>query len=173
MTLLKLHGSTNWLALLFGGATSGVFAVHGGALGARPVIASGDISFLGYDGLSDPLFTRRSAAVSPMILPTRSKQFFFDTSFGREWEDFWDALWEQAGQYLQNSGEIFILGYSLASVDERACELLFSTLARDVRIEIASGSQSGDIAGRFRQREFINVVEARESYFENWVGGRG
>ncbi len=170
--LLKLHGSTNWLAILFGGRTRGPFQVQGAALGTRPVIASAEFDFLGYNGLSDPLFSGPSAAVSPMILPTRSKKFYFDTSFGNEWEDFWNDLWEQARQYLQGSDEIFILGYSLAAVDERACDLLFSGPSRDARIEVASGSHTGDIVGRFRQCGFSNVVEARETYFERWVVAR-
>jgi hypothetical protein len=70
-TLLKLHGSTNWLAILFGGATSGFFQFQGSSLGERPAIGSAEIGFLGYEGLSDPLFPRPSAAVSPMILPCR------------------------------------------------------------------------------------------------------
>jgi hypothetical protein len=171
-TLLKLHGSTNWLTLLFGGVTSGVVAVPGGALGDRPVIASAEICFLGYDGLHDPLFTRPSAAISPMILPTRSKQFFFDTSFGREWEGLWDSLWGQARQSLENSEEVFVLGYSMASVDERACELLFTSPSREVRIEVSSGSATGSIVQRFKDRGYLNAVGADHTHFEDWVSSK-
>lgn len=163
--LLKLHGSTNWLALLFEGKM-GFFQVSGPPRGVRPVIASAEIDFLGYRGFSDPLFTRPSACddQAPMILPAGNKKFL--------WEDVWSVLWEQAGQCLHDSQEIFILGYSLAPVDGRACDLLFCNPLHNARIEISSGLQSGDIASRFRQRGFINVVEARESYFESWVNDR-
>lgn len=171
-TLLKLHGSTNWLSLLFGGVTSGVCAVPGGALGGRPVIGSAEISFLGHDGLSDPLFTRLSAAVSPMILPTRSKQFFFDTSFGREWESFWNALWEQAGRSLENSEGVFVIGYSMAPADERACELLLSSPSRDARIEVSSGSATECIVKRFKERRYLNATRADHTHFEDWVSKR-
>jgi len=172
-TLLKLHGSTNWLALLFGGATSDVVAVQGGALGKRPVIGTAEIDFLGYDTLADPLFARASAAVPPMILPARSKRFFFDTSFGREWEDFWNSLWQQARQALQNSKEVFVLGYSMPPADERACELLLTRPSRDVRVEIASGSQTTKIVDRFRSSGLVNAAGARETYFESWVRNEG
>jgi len=42
--LLKLHGSANWIALLFGGITSGITAVLDGSLGVRPVIAANELS---------------------------------------------------------------------------------------------------------------------------------
>jgi hypothetical protein len=47
-TVLKLHGSTSWLALLFGGRTSGFFQVQpGGTFEPRPVIAKNELSYLG------------------------------------------------------------------------------------------------------------------------------
>jgi hypothetical protein len=46
--ILKLHGSTSWLALIFGGATSGVSQFQpGGTLGLRPVVGKNEISFSG------------------------------------------------------------------------------------------------------------------------------
>ncbi|HTF69519.1 MAG TPA: hypothetical protein VK638_43255 [Edaphobacter sp.] len=46
--ILKLHGSINWLAVLFGGSR-GPFAVSTeGAFGRRPVFGSDDLSALGY-----------------------------------------------------------------------------------------------------------------------------
>jgi hypothetical protein len=171
-TLLKLHGSTNWLAILFGGITSGLFQFQGSSLGARPVIGPADLGFLNYTGLHDPLFTRSSAAVSPMILPTRSKQFFFDTSFGREWETFWHALWERANQSLSRSEEVFVLGYSLAPADERACELLFTSPRRDARIEISSGGDTESIVKRFRDHGYPDAVNAEYTRFEDWVGSK-
>lgn len=169
--LLKLHGSANWIALLFGGITSGITAVLDGSLGVRPVIAANELSFLGYCGLTDPRFRRPGGSILPWILPTRNKRFFFETSFGREWEDFWDSLWEQARQGLRASEAVFVLGYSLAAADERACELLFSSLSPDAKIEIASGSATDSIVGRFKNAGYQNAVGARITYFEKWVEG--
>ena len=53
------------------------------------MIAEGDLSALGYDSISDPLFPKTDAgAVPPMILPTSRKQFFFQTNVGKEWGAF-------------------------------------------------------------------------------------
>ncbi|MGD1101390.1 MAG: hypothetical protein ABSA59_04930, partial [Terriglobia bacterium] len=57
--ILKLHGSTSWLALLFGGMTSGTSQFQpGNTLGARPVIGKNELSFLGYADAVDPAFAR-------------------------------------------------------------------------------------------------------------------
>lgn len=169
--LLKLHGSAIWLALLFGGAT-GFFQFHGDALGTRPVIGTDDLSYLGYAGLSDPSFQRASGGVLPMIMPTLSKEFFFDTSFGREWEDFWNGLWQQARRSLNEAEEVVLLGYSLAAADERASELLLSAPTHSARIEISSGSDTGRIAEQFRSAGYRIVVEAKETHFESWMQSR-
>jgi hypothetical protein len=161
-TLLKLHGSTNWLAILFGGKT-GFFQMSGPPLGSRPVIPSAEISFLGYDGLSDTLFTRPSAChdSAPMILPTPNKEFW--------WVDFWNGLWQQARESLERSEEIFVLGYSLAPADERACELLLSRPLPGTRIEVSSGSATEDIVKRFKERGYLNAIGADCTHFEDWV----
>jgi hypothetical protein len=66
---LKLHGSTNWLALLFGGMTSGSSAFQpGNTLGARPAIPKNELSFLGYTDAVDPAFGKGGAALPVMIL---------------------------------------------------------------------------------------------------------
>ena len=55
--VLKLHGSTSWLAPLFGGMTSGFSAFQpSGTLSERPVIARNELSFLGYTKAVDPRF---------------------------------------------------------------------------------------------------------------------
>jgi len=167
-TLLKLHGSTNWMALLLGGKT-GFFQVQGGVFGERPVIAPDELDFLGYCALTDPALTHPSGYVPPMILPTRCKQFFFDTTFGSEWEDFWNGLWAQAEKSLMHSEEVCILGYSLAPADERASGLLFSAPTHSARIEISSGSDTGRIAEQFRGAGYRDVSEAKDTYFEDWV----
>jgi hypothetical protein len=52
--VLKLHGSTNWRALLFGGMT-GFFAGDGNSLGSRPVLCfRPDLDYLGYPDFIDP-----------------------------------------------------------------------------------------------------------------------
>jgi hypothetical protein len=93
--VLKLHGSVNWR-----------FPV---GWNGRPWIDSSEIAFLGYAGRIDPLYTGPIAdAVGTMILPARHKQFFVDSSFGRQHKAFWDSLWAQAGEALRRSREVVI-----------------------------------------------------------------
>lgn len=47
ITLLKLHGSINWRALLFGGRSAGAVNTHEGSLGTRPVFFDDDLRLLG------------------------------------------------------------------------------------------------------------------------------
>ncbi len=87
MKLLKLHGSVNWR---FPAGWNG-----------RPWIDSSEIAFLGYPDRADSRYSDPIADTSgTMILPTRCKQFFVESSFGRLHEDFWDSLWYQAAQAL-------------------------------------------------------------------------
>ncbi len=122
--LLKLHGSINWLALMFGGITGALQIQPGNVFGLRPVLGSNELAFLGYPDLTDPSFRHPGAAIPTMIMPTRSKEFFFDTNLGREWEGFWDRLWQQAADALKGSDVVVLCGYSLPPADQRARDLL-------------------------------------------------
>lgn len=64
--ILKLHGSINWLAILFGGMPSGIIPASG-PFGSRPVFGTDDLTALGYPGLTDPRFTRPSGAIQPLV----------------------------------------------------------------------------------------------------------
>ena len=129
--ILKLHGSINWIALLFAGRTGPFTFRPGTAFGSRPAIPTASLSFLGYSGAIDHIFPGEATAQPAMILPTRSKQFLFSTNLGPEFAEFWDELWRQAEGALCNAGRVVICGYSLLPVDERACELLLNTPCKD------------------------------------------
>ena len=125
-TLLKLHGSTNWIAQLFGGLHGTTFAIDLGqpALGYRPVIPAPELKFL-ESGCTDPKFVMGTGYVLPLIMPAAKKKFYMETSLNpREWEDFWDYLWSQAEHSIAMSDELHIVGYSLPEYDDRARELL-------------------------------------------------
>ncbi|HEV2245822.1 MAG TPA: hypothetical protein VGW37_04135, partial [Terriglobia bacterium] len=50
-----------------------------------------------------------SMARVAIIMPGRNKHFYIDdTSFGREWEPFYDFLWDRAREALRNADEIVI-----------------------------------------------------------------
>ncbi|MGO8935297.1 MAG: hypothetical protein ACLQDA_16455 [Terracidiphilus sp.] len=169
VSVLKLHGSINWLVSVFGGATGGTFLVNPRtSMGNHPVIHQADLEFLGYRDFSG--HTYRSGGAFPcLILPGRNKQFFFDTSFGHEYSDFWEHLWRQADRSLGGSEKIVVCGYSLLPVDEQACDLLLNTPPKHARVEIVSGNQTERIATDFRRAGFSDVSGCPGEYFRDWL----
>jgi hypothetical protein len=169
--LLKLHGSINWLVSVFGGARGGsVLALPPGtlSLGGYPFISRSDLDFLGYGEFSGRIF-EGGAAFPCLILPGRKKEFFYDTSLGDEYREFWDHLWLQAKQAVKGCDEIVICGYSLPAADERALDLLLHSPRKETHIEVVCGSQSERIAKDFRAAGFLSVTVSQEGYFEGWV----
>jgi hypothetical protein len=154
--LLKLHGSVNWLMSLFGGATgNSFFAIPPGgfSLGRHPVLHRADLHYLGYEQFSGHVY--EAGGVLPcLILPGRKKEFFYDTSLGEEYREFWDDLWSQAKQALKTCDKLVICGYSLPLADQRARDLLLNGARKEVQIEIVCGSQSGRIAEDFTTAGF-------------------
>jgi len=168
--ILKLHGSTSWLAVLFGGTTSGVSQFHpGNTLGARPVIANDELSFLGYVDTIDPAFARGGAALPVMIFPARSKDFYFGANTGIEYEGFWDELWRQADVALQLSARIVICGYSLLPVDERARKLLLNAPKKDAEIVVASGDDTYRIVKEYQKAGYARAMPAAKVLFQEWI----
>jgi hypothetical protein len=168
--LLKLHGSINWLASLFGGVISGPFAIQRGrAMGDRPVFSDLETCFLGYENMADSKFPRAgTAALVPLILPTACKKFYFETNLGRQWEGFWNSLWNRAANVLAESKRIVICGYSLLAVDKRACELLLTNKSTSCRIDVCCGNDSEDIVRRL-QVAGHNAQAAGQPYFGDWI----
>jgi len=168
--LLKLHGSINWLASMFGGVKHGPIALgSGGVFGRRPVLANSELIFLGYSNVSDSLFPRDGTpALRPLILPTRCKKFYFDTNLGCEWEEFWDFLWGTAAQVLRESDRVVICGYSLPLVDERACRLLLGAEPYSGHVDVCCGDETGSIVERFKARG-RDAQATDQKYFGEWV----
>jgi hypothetical protein len=170
VSLLKLHGSINWLASMFGGVSHGPVALGpAGVFGRRPVFADSELMFLGYSNVADSLFPRvGTPALRPLILPTRCKKFYFDTNLGREWEEFWDLLWDNAAQVLGESDRIVICGYSLPLVDERACELLLGAEPYSGQVEVCCGDDTRSIVERLKASG-RDAQATDQKYFGEWV----
>jgi len=162
--VLKLHGSTNWRRLYFGGLTGPSFAVNGNSLGDRPVLS--DLEYLDYPDSVDPLCPRlRTAPSSPaMIMPALPKHFYVETSFGQEWKEFWGNLWEQADHAIGNADELVVIGYSLPIADERARDMLLKTTNKCVRLSICCGSATVSIEQEFRDRGFSGIQEIASTF---------
>lgn len=152
--LLKLHGSVNWrLPVGWNG---------------RPWIDSSEISFLGFPGQVDPLYRQPIAdGAATMILPARCKQFFVETSLGRMHEQFWNSLWNQGAAALSSSEKIILCGYSLPSVDARACKLLMEG-HYSAPIQVCCGNDTESIVKRLRAAG-KNAYAAPETYFDGWL----
>ncbi|MGB6875302.1 MAG: hypothetical protein WBD87_04650 [Candidatus Acidiferrales bacterium] len=139
--LFKLHGSTNWRGELFQG-------MHGFAqwnwedlsLGRRPIIDPSEFEYLGYTNRSDPLSHNGQARIEGLIMPTANKKFFNETSLGREWEGFWNSLWSRAGNALEISEEVHLIGYSIPEYDTRARELLATSINKSAAIKVCCHS---------------------------------
>jgi hypothetical protein len=157
--VLKLHGSTNWRALLFGGRT-GFFAGGGNSLGNRPVLLfRSDLEYIGCPEFIDPQCSGLDAAASlpAMIMPALPKAFHFSTTYGLEWKSFWDRLWNRAAEAISKADHIAVIGYSLPSVDERARDLLLGTSNKGVRLTICCGDATTRLEQEFRDHNFSGI----------------
>ena len=171
--VLKLHGSTNWYGPLFGGMR-GFFQMGPQALPSRPAIVfPQDFQFLSYPKeLYDPLSVRdsRPAILPALITLARRKRFYVETSLGtREWEEFWNDLWVQARNALQDSERIVIIGYSMPAADEAARSLLLSASNKDASIAIYSGQGSAAIRNEFLSQGFARVEPHGANRFEDFL----
>jgi hypothetical protein len=169
--VLKLHGSTSWLALLFGGITSGPFSFEpGNILSSPPVIPKNELSFMGYPADAiDPRFARGGAAIPVMIFPARSTEYYFASNTGTEYTGFWNDLWEQARVALRTASRVVICGYSLQGIEERARNLLLGAPGKNAEIVIASGNDTENIVREYRNQGYGRATAAEEVSFEKWV----
>jgi hypothetical protein len=164
--VLKLHGSTNWRALLFGGKR-GFFAVGGNALGDRPVLFfRPDLEYLGYGDFVDPRCAGLDSAGSlpAMIMPALPKTFHFATNFGEEWKEFWNDLWSRAEQAIGNADELALIGYSLPSEDTRARAMLLGSANKAVRLSICCGNATASLDQEFREYKFTNIQTGTHTF---------
>ncbi len=164
--VLKLHGSTNWSAVLFDGAKGSGYA-SSSPLGEQPIILPHEFRFFGYESPTDQNILD-AASLTTLIMPGRRKTFHYETSFGPAWVEFWEALWQVAKEALHNSTEIYLFGYSLPSADEQARALLFEHTNKEARIAISCRSPSQRIQNEFVENGFrFAICEPLD--FEEWA----
>jgi hypothetical protein len=162
--LLKLHGSTNWIAQLFGGLQGvGTISPDELLLGVRPVIPDPEMIYLDTD-LVDRGFRNGAYFAPSLIMPAANKKFG-----PPEWEDFWDSLWFQAEKAIAASNEVHIIGYSLPEHDNRARELLLRKMSCETEVSICCGSDTNKLVKRFCDSGFTNASAAADGTFEGWV----
>jgi hypothetical protein len=104
-----------------------------------------------------------------LILPGRTKAFYYRTSFGEEWKTFFDHLWFQSREALRQADKAVICGYGMLSVDKRACDMILKSANKKANIEIVCGGQGERIANDFRNAGYNDVSYDPVGYFEEWV----
>jgi hypothetical protein len=155
---------------LFGGMT-GYFGGPSNSLGHRPVLFfRPDLEYLGYRNFVDPRCAglNTAATLPAMILPALPKVFHFSTTFGEEWKDYWDSLWNRAARAISDADELVIIGYSLPSADERARCLLLDTSNKDVRLTVCCTNGTTSIEKEFCDHGFENI-ESGTPRFEDFL----
>jgi len=161
--LLKLHGSTNWIAPVFGGLRAGVISPDEPLLGRRPVIPTPEMIYLGTDQVDRQCGTVTGFAPS-LIMPAAKKIFG-----PGEWKAFWDSLWHQAEKAIASAEEVHIIGYRLPEYDDRARELLLRKMRRETEVSICCRSGTNDLVKLFRDSGFANARQGADGTFEEWV----
>ena len=164
--LLKLHGSTNWRALLFSGRT-GPFVGDGGSLGPRPVLFSRpDLEYIGCPDSVDPICKglETAASLPAMIMPALPKQFHFATTYGEEWKGVWDTLWRRAEESIGRADEVVVIGYSLPAADERARDILLGSPNKTVRLSICCGNATPALEQEFRDHGFSGIQRVATTF---------
>lgn len=173
VTVLKLHGSANWLDVPFDGM-KGPFQFDGPSLGERPrILGSREFEYLGYPPeVGDPrLPTSASFAGEPaLILPVLNKNFFRLTSFGKEQGPFWDLLWDRAVSAVQSGERLVVIGYSMPKADERARDLILNEANRAAQVSVYCGGTSDTICEEFRVSGFQHVESKGSARFEDFLG---
>lgn len=172
--VLKLHGSTNWRQIYFGGLTGGgPFAVNFNSLGHRPVLyLRSDWEYLDYQDSVDPQCSLLSVTCnSPaMIMPALPKCFYSQTSFGHELKEFWDKLWDRAKRAIEEADDLVLIGYSLPTADERARAMLLCVANKSVRLSISCGTATLNLEREFQVHGFTDIT-ATAPTFEGFLAG--
>lgn len=170
VTVLKLHGSINWIGSAFGGAGDGHYGTFSNSLGARPFVDNIDGALSDYPNrVLDSTFPGGGVVdgSATLILPTYQNQFFVKTSAGEEWAAFYSSLWIQAGEFLSKSDRIVVIGYSLPAADRQAAELLLSDRNHGADLFLCCASSNEGLAARFRECGFLYVQEV--GTFKDWL----
>jgi hypothetical protein len=169
VTMLKPHGSINWIGLLFGGSLKAGQSQN--SLGPRPFIDNTDLALGSYPhevlNKDFPGGGATDGAVT-LILPTHEKRFSVKTSSGDEWGPFYESLWSRAADSLQTSDRIVIIGYSLPKADRMARAVLLWSANRRAEVLICSSGANSSIRVELEDHGFWRALEV--GTFEQFLG---
>jgi len=160
--VLKLHGSINWIGLLFGGVTTG-FSAFRNSLGERPFVDNVESLLPSYPGrVLDKSFQGGGVTngATTLVLPTYEKKFSVETSVGEEWGPFFESLWSQAAEALQQAERIVVIGYSMPDADHRTRALLLWGANKRADVVLCCAGSNEALKGRFQAHGFWRAIEA-------------
>jgi hypothetical protein len=160
--VLKLHGSINWMGETFAGIRPGSFAAFTNSLGGRPFVDNRDALFPRYPTqvLDSRIPIGGDAGTSrTLILPTYHKKYSVATSVGDEWSPFFESLWFQASEAVEQADCIVIVGYSMPEADHRARTLLLWGANKRIEVLLCCAGSNGALKRSFETHGFCRVVE--------------
>jgi hypothetical protein len=160
VTILKIHGSINWIGSLFGGVSGGSSGAFTNSLGNQPLVDNTDSVLSSYPPeVLDKGFSGGGVldASSTLILPTYEKQFSITTSVGDEWASFFESLWCKAAESLQGADRIVIIGYSMPEADRRSRAILLWNANKRAEILLCCASSSAAMRVQFENQGFWRV----------------
>ncbi|MBZ5670795.1 MAG: SIR2 family protein [Acidobacteriia bacterium] len=169
ITVLKPHGSINWIALLFGGSPKS--GQSDNSLGRHPYIDNIDSALTTYPNrLLDNSFPGGGVTdgATTLVLPTHGKRFSVRTSLGDEWSSFYQSMWYKVAESLEHSDRVVIIGYSLPKADRMSRSVLLWSTNRRAEVLICSGSSSSSIRAEFEDHGFWRALEV--GTFEQFLG---
>ena len=159
--VIKLHGSINWIGMIFGGATQG-YSAFTNSLGERPFVDNVGSLLPAYAGrVLDTSFKGGgvTGGATTLVLPTYEKKFSVGTSVGEEWGPFYESLWSQATDALRQSHRIVIIGYSMPEADHRAQAILLWEANKRAEVYLCCAGSNETLKRRFQTHGFQRVVE--------------
>jgi hypothetical protein len=163
VTILKPHGSINWIGRLFEGATHGSRNVPN-IYGKRPFVDNKDSVIFGYPSdVLDKTFGRGGVAGGSdpgfvtLILPTYEKRFSVATPIGNEWIKFYEEIWSKAAQSLERSDRIIIIGYSMPDADCHSRAVLLWNTNKRAEVFVCCESANERVKTQFRNHGFWRV----------------
>ena len=162
VTMLKLHGSINWIAVLFGGVTEGYGAFRN-SLGQRPFVDNVESVFPAYPPrILDTSFPGGgvSGGGTSLVLPTYEKRYSVATSVGDEWGPFYESLWAEAADALERSDRIVVIGYSMPNADRRSRALLLWGRNKRADVLLCCAGSNALLKRAFEDHGYWRVLEA-------------
>jgi hypothetical protein len=159
VTVLKPHGSINWIGSLFGGISGSGGSVN--SLGDRPFVDNHESILPVYESrVLDKSF--RGGGVVPahtnLILPSYEKRYAIGTSVDdHEWASFYEAIWARSDEAVERAHKIVVIGYSMPEADRRSRAMLLWNQNKSAAVDLYCGDSNAALKVQFETHGFRRV----------------